>query len=279
MAHPGSAEWTPRRGEALVPGRTVKSALGGSGRSQAFLTWNEGLERTTVVKVLRPDRLNDGGARRRMRREAELLAELDDPRIHRILDRDVEGPLPFIELEFVPGLRLSTVLRRHGRLDDASLIQLGRALAATVDVLHRRQLLHLDVKPRNIIMGPTPRLIDMSIARRFSDVAHIRSPIGTDAYMAPEQCDRARLTSIGPAADLWGIGVTLYQAASTRLPYPRGRRGGSDEERWPQLTHDPVPLRGRVSPRVGSLVTACLAPEPRARPTSSELVDQFHELA
>ncbi len=272
-------DWNLRPGDELVPGRWIQELLGGGERYQAFLTWNDELLCPTVVKILRPDQVDDPAARRTISREGELLRSIDHPYFLRLLGQDTDGERPFIELEFLDGPRLSTLLHRHGILSGEQLFPLGRQLAAAVHYLHRQGLLHLDVKPRNVIMGPVPRLIDLSIVRRIDEVEAIRSPIGTDAYMAPEQCDRTRLSTIGPASDVWGIGVTIYEAASKQLPYPRGRRGGSDLERWPQLEGEVAPLPSKVPRSVAAAVMPCLERDPARRPTPEELFESFDDLA
>lgn len=272
-------DWKLKVGDELVPGRRIQESLGGGIRYQAFLIWNEDLLAPTVVKILRPDLVDDEGARRSIAKEGELLRRIDHPYFMRLLAADTDGPAPFIELEFLDGPRLSTLLRRHGVFVGEQLYPLGRQLAAAIHYLHKQGLLHLDVKPRNIIMGPVPRLIDLSIARRFDEVPGLRSPIGTDAYMAPEQCDRALLHTIGPTTDVWGVGVTVYEAATRALPFPRGRRGGTDEERWPQLVHEPEPPHVKVPARVAGVIMSCLERDPGNRPSPLELFDAFDELA
>src|SRR5918992_2183931 len=220
-------DWPLQRGDELVPGRRIKSSLGGGKRSQVFLTWNERLLCPTVVKVLRPDAVDLPRARRAIRSEARVLRRIDHPSFIRLFASDIDGPRPFVELEFLDGPRLSSLVSRHGVLLAEQLYPLARQLAAALHYLHGEGYVHLDVKPSNVIMGPVPRLIDLSIARRLERVASLRSPLGTDAYMAPEQADRDNLASVGPASDVWGLGVTLYEAAAKRLPFPGSRRDGS----------------------------------------------------
>lgn len=272
-------DWKLKAGDELVPGRRIQEALGGGIRYQAFLTWNEDLLAPTVVKILRPDLVDDDSSRRSIAREGKLLQEIDHPYFMRLLAADTDGERPFIELEYLDGPRLSTLLRRHGVFVGEQLYPLGRQLAAAVQYLHKQGLLHLDVKPTNIIMGPVPRLIDLSIARRMDEVPKLRHQLGTDAYMAPEQCDRSLLHTIGPATDVWGIGVTVYEAATKQLPFPKGTRGGTDEERWPQLVHDPAPPHHKVKDRVASVIMSCLERDPANRPTPLELFDAFDDLA
>lgn len=272
-------DWKLKVGDELVPGRRVQESLGGGIRYQAFLTWNEDLLAPTVVKVLRPDLVDDEGARRSIAKEGDLLRNIDHPYFMRLLASDPDGARPFIELEFLDGPRLSTLLRRHGAFGGEQLFPLGRQLAAAIHYLHKQGLLHLDVKPRNIIMGPVPRLIDLSIARRFDEIPTLRSPLGTDAYMAPEQCDRALLHTIGPATDVWGVGVTAYEAATRQLPFARSHRDGTDEERWPQLVQPPQPPHSKVPARVATLLMSCLERRPADRPSPLQLFEAFDELA
>jgi len=272
-------DWKLKVGDELVPGRRIQEALGGGIRYQAFLTWNEDLLAPTVVKILRPDLVDDDASRRTIAKEGKLLRQIDHPYFMRLLAADTDGPKPFIELEYLDGPRLSTLLRRHGVFVGDQLYPLGRQMAAAIHYLHKQGLLHLDVKPKNIIMGPVPRLIDLSIARRFDEVPNLRNPLGTDAYMAPEQCDRALLQTISPATDVWGVGVTVYEAATRQLPFPKPRRGGTDEERWPQLVNEAEPPHRKVPSRVASVVMACLERDPEKRPSPLELFDAFDDLA
>jgi serine/threonine protein kinase len=128
-------------------------------------------------------------------------------------------------------------------------------------------------------MGAPPRLIDLSIARSVEAAGMIERPIGTDAYMAPEQAGPDRFATIGPAADVWGLGVTLYEAASKQLPFRRGDPGADGAERWPQLRDDPAPAPEKVPPPLAALLASTLERDPANRPTPAELFDAFDELA
>jgi serine/threonine-protein kinase len=121
-------------------------------------------------------------------------------------------------------------------------------------------------------MGAAPRLIDLSIAHSFEQLAHLRSPVGTDAYMAPEQCDPARFGEIGPPADVWGLGVTLYEALTRARPFAEGR------ERFPQLHDAPAPLGDGVPPALAAAVMACLERRPADRPTAGQVADELEPM-
>jgi eukaryotic-like serine/threonine-protein kinase len=273
------ASWEFATGDEIVPGRTAQALLGGGVRYEAYIAFNQRLMTPTVIKILRPNVCGDDRALRSMAGEGHTLARLQHPGLTRLFDIDVDGERPFLELEYVDGPRLSTLIRRHGRLNPEQAFPLARHLAATLHFLHGEGILHLDVKPANIIMGPVPRLIDLSVARRIERVHLLNGFVGTDAYMAPEQADPELWYTIGPESDTWGLGATLYQALAKRLPYARGRREATGTERFPQLAEPPAPLDpNRHSPPMAETVMACLRRDVAERPTAAELFERFDEL-
>jgi serine/threonine protein kinase len=174
-------------------------------------------------------------------------------------------------LEFLDGPRLSTLIRRFGVIVE-QLLPLALELCSALHYLAARGYVHLDVKPKNVIMSAPPRLIDLSVATRLEDVGSLASPTGTDAYMAPEQCVPERFAEIGPAADVWGLGVTLYEAISGSLPFPAGDPEAiSPAERFPQLEASPAPLGRDVPADLAELIAGCLERRPEARPAAVEL--------
>jgi serine/threonine protein kinase len=272
--------WEFATGDDIVPGRTSQSLLGGGERYEAYVAWNERLRTPTVLKILRPTVADDERARRSMANEGRLLARLQHPGLTRLFDMDLDGERPFIELEYLEGPRLSTLIRRHGRLNPEQAFPLARQLAATLDYLHAEGVLHLDVKPSNVIMGPVPRLIDLSVARPADRADLINGFVGTDAYMSPEQADPAGWHTIGPKSDTWGLGATLYHAVAKRIPHSPGRHDGTGADRFPQLIEKAVPLDARRhSTGLSEVIMSCLERSPLARPDVGELFDRFDELA
>jgi serine/threonine protein kinase len=272
--------WGLESGEEIVPGRTVQMLLGGGTRYEAYVTWNQRLMAPTITKILRPDSVADERARRSMAHEGELLARFQHPGLTRLFDMDPMGERPYLEIEYVDGPRLSTLIRRHGRLNPEQAFPLGRQLAATLHYLHTEGVVHLDVKPSNVIMGPLPRLIDFSVARA-TERAHLTNGfVGTDAYMSPEQADPGGWATIGAKSDTWGLGATLYHAVAKRLPHSRGRHDAMGAERFPQLVEEPAPLDPmRHSPGLSEVVLSTLRRDSASRPSMAELFDVFDELA
>ena len=275
-APPEESRWQFEEGDEIAPGRTAVKLLGGGFRYEAYLAWDDHLHNLVVAKVVRPGLVDDRRTLRGLASEVEMLERLNHPVLLRAFDAVLDGPRPHVVLEHLEGPRLSSLVRRYGPLPPEQLIPLGLQLAAAAHYIAREEIVHLDIKPSNIIMGAPARLIDLSVALPLSECEDIGSPVGTDAYMAPEQTRTDRSLPVGPPADVWGIGATLYRAATGHKAF-----GDNDtdsevpEERWPQLSRDPEPLQARIAPAVAEAIMDCLRHDPGARPTAAEVAARF----
>ena len=266
--------WDLDEGDAIAPGRTVLKGLGGGSRFEFFLVWDERMHAICVAKVLRPDQADSERALRDLEVEADLLDELAHPVIVRGFDADLDGEFPHVLIEHLEGPSLRRLLRRGGPLPPEQLLPLALHVAGALHYIEQAGFVHLDVKPDNIIMGVPPRLIDLSIARTIERAAESRGPIGTDAYMAPEQCVADPPEPMGPPADVWGLGATLHHCVSGERPFPRpkeARRDPDPDVRFPQLHSDPQPLPNHVDADVAELIDEMLSPARADRPTAAEV--------
>ena len=252
--------------------------LGGGTAYEAYLAFDEILHAPVVAKVVRPDLVDDPATLRGLEREAQMLADLAHPAIVRRFGVQLDGPRPHLILENLDGPRLSTLVREHGALPVQQLLPLALELASALHYLRVRDVVHLDVKPSNVIMGAPARLIDLSIARRTEAAAALDDVVGTDDYLAPEQADPQGYGVPSPASDVWGLGATLYHAACGYAPYAPGREGDALEVRYPQLTNRPRPMPYFVEVEVAELVYRCMAPDPGDRPTPREVAQAVEPL-
>ena len=267
------ASWGFAEGDEIAPGRSVLRVLGGGNRFEVMLVWDDRLFAIMVAKVLRPDQVDSSKALRELREEAEALERLAHPVLVRGYDAILEGPHPHVLIEHLEGPTLRRLLRKGGPLGQEQLLPLAAHVAAALHYMHEEGWVHLDTKPDNIVMGVPPRLIDLSIACTFEDAARITGSIGTDPYMPPEQCAPERFPGqIGPPADVWGLGATLYHAVSGKRPYPRPKGASESEERevrFPQLVHEPEYLVD-VPAALRELIESMLAFDPAERPTAAQ---------
>jgi serine/threonine protein kinase len=254
--------WGLQEGDELAPGRSMLRRIGGGRRCETLLVWDEHRLAVLVAKVLRPDQTRSPAALADLEHEAALLARLGHPVVVRGFGAVLDGRFPHLVLEHLEGPTLAELIEGHGALALEQLLPLGLHVASALHYLAAEDVLHLDVKPSNVVMGAPPRLIDLSVARTTAEATRLRSPLGTDAYMAPEQC--APDGRIGPPADVFGLAATLFHAVAGGKPF------APDGERFPQLRRAPEPLPRRTPPALAELLRAGLDAEPAARPTAAE---------
>jgi eukaryotic-like serine/threonine-protein kinase len=262
--------WTLAKGEAIAVGLDSVRRLGGGKAFEAYLAWDARRHALVVAKLVRPHLAGDPRTVAALGREAAALDRLSHPVLPRLFGARLEGDRPHIVLELLDGPRLSTVIRRY-RPSVEQVLPLALQLCSALHYLSEEGWVHLDVKPSNVILSSQPRLIDLSIARTVEDARRLASPAGTDRYMAPEQCVRTSFHRIGPATDMWGLGVTLYEALSRTRPFPDASPGASGRDRYPQLETEPAALQGDVPQGLADLVMQCLERDPESRPSASEL--------
>jgi eukaryotic-like serine/threonine-protein kinase len=264
-----SARAPLRPGTEIAPGYEVLEHVHRSNLLDVYDAWSRERECRCVIKKLRPDRASDGRARRSLLAEGRLLERLSHPGIVRGYET-LSSPLPFAVMETLTGETLAHLIDRRRRLGGRELAFLGLHLASAVGYLHRNGYVHLDLKPSNIVAeAGRAKLIDLSIARR---PGRVRAGVGTWCYMAPEQ---ARGGPVDERADVWGMGVVLWEAALGDTPF------ADDSVEYPQLEGRAPALRGlrRLPAPLMRTIDGCLEPDPGARPTLPELRSALEPLA
>jgi serine/threonine protein kinase len=270
---PAGPSWGFAEGDRIWGDVSALRLLGRARRYEAYLAWHDAMLTTVVVKILRPDRAGDRTALEGLADEARALRELVHPGLPRGFDQVLDGPRPHLVLEFLEGPRLSTLIRRYP-LAVEQVIPLAVQLASAVHFMGARRWVHLDVKPKNIIMGAPPRLIDLSVAHTIEDAAALDVQVGTDAYMAPEQIEPGKRGIPGPPSDVWGIGMSAFEALTGELPFGRS----TEDDRFPQLHRDRMSFPRDVPRPLADVMAAMLARDPSARPTARELAESLEPL-
>lgn len=257
-------------GAVLAPGYSVLGHLSRGRELDVYDVWSEARDCRCIAKLLRPD-LSERERERaseRLEQEGALLARLAHPHIVRAYET-LPGPL--VILETLDGETLSYTIRvRRRRLPATEIAWLGLHLCSAAHYLHGQGLLHLDIKPSNVIdqLGRA-RLIDLSLARPPGPVP---AGVGTAQYLAPEQ---AAGSEAGPPADVWGIGATLWAAATGRRPFAVPEPG----EPYEQLTRSapPVGTLRRLPRALRGAIDGALAHAPADRPSVRELTARIEE--
>jgi serine/threonine protein kinase len=250
-----------------APGYRVIEHLSRTRRLDTYEVYSEERACSCVAKTLRPDRRGDARARAALLAEGERLIAFTHPHIVRGYEVLTEPEVVAI-METLDGETVAHLIDRHEHgLPVADVAWLGIHLASALRYLHRHGLLHLDVKPANVVAdGGRAKLIDLSLAR---PPGRYRAGLGTWCNLSPEQ---ARGTDLGPAADVWGLGTVLYEAATGEAAFD-----GDDE--YPQLVAPAPSVSGRVPDPLAEAIDACLAPEPADRPGLDDLLERLRPLA
>lgn len=229
-----------------------------------------------VVKAPRPDRVDDHVLLGRLQREGRLLYRLMHPHILRGYEL-LPSPVPAVVTETLRGETLSHLLDATTRLSATEAAVLGLQLCSAAAYLHDQGYLHLDLKPSNIVIDAGRAIVvDLSIAQKPGP----GSPgLGTWCYLAPEQ---AVGEPLGPAADVWGIGVVLFEALTGRAAFDgeeddKGSFTTTDEgnpDVYPQVVARAPrigTLRRRLPASLAAIVDRCLEPDAASRPSVCEL--------
>jgi len=272
------SSWEFEEGAEIAPGRAILKTIGGGNRYEVCLVWDEALFALGVAKVLRPDQAEEEKALRDLALEVEALAALAHPTLVRSFGAVLDGPHPHVLIEHLDGPSLRRLIKRDGAIGLEQLLPLAAHVAGALQYMAQSGYVHLDVKPDNIVMGLPPRLIDLSIARTLERAERTKGPLGTDPYMAPEQCVEDRsFGPIGPAADSWGLGATLFHAVAGEKPFPPGA-GDAGPERFPQLEQAPGPLPAHAPAELQDLIMELLERDAAARPSCGEAVERLQPL-
>lgn len=229
----------------------LRRQLGKGGCGIVFLAYDPKLRREVALKVPRPEMLMNPDAKRRLKLEALAASEFDHPNLVPVYEWGEVGPLCFIATAYCPGQTLAAWLDRQAfPVPVRQAARLVATLADAVQHAHDRGVLHRDLKPNNVILQEmkveendepsggsvqmrgahyVPRIVDFGLAklaeRGGPSETGTRQILGTPKYMAPEQA-QARREDIGPPADVYALGVLLYELVTGRAPYD----GASDVE-------------------------------------------------
>jgi eukaryotic-like serine/threonine-protein kinase len=245
-------------------------ALGGY--AAVFRGIDERSQRPVAVKIPLLGALADDPARQRLRREALALRSLAHPGVPAFLDLGSQNGIDFLVTEYVEGPTLAARLREGGPLDEAATRSFGLEIGAVLTEIHRRGIVHCDLKPSNIVLSPggPVKLLDFGQAHLSEDDAGAPLPAGTLPYLAPERLQRQ---PPDPRADLWSLGVLLYELATGARPF---RGDTSDRIVHTILSEPPRPPSSR-SPRLSAsfdriLLKALEKDRDRRYPTAEEML-------
>ncbi|MBT8226238.1 MAG: protein kinase [Dactylosporangium sp.] len=231
-----------------------------------------------AIKVINPGLVGDEEFRSRFAAEVEILKTVTGSRVARLERANLDDDPPWLAVIFVPGRSLQRQVEEAGPLDLRSGAMLGALIVDGLRSVHEAGLVHRDLKPANIMLGPSgPIVIDFGLARLGEPDSHVTAtgqPVGTLAYMSPEQARGER--DITTATDVYALGATLVYALARHTVYPQANpvamlRRIDDPADLPDTAGVPAELK--------PLVDGMLGYEPSARPSLDEVFRRLVEVA
>ena len=255
-----------------IPGYDVEALLGRGGMGIVYKARHMRLNRPVALKMLIAGAYAGPHERARFQREAEAVAGLRHANIVQVYDVGDHEGCPYFTMELLEGGSLAQTLAGTPQPARQAAALLA-TLAEAVQVAHRGGIVHRDLKPANILLTPdgTPKIADFGLARHFDEGPALTlsgTRLGTPSYMAPEQVI-GKAGTIGPAADIYALGVLLYEVLTGRPPF----RGETAAETERQVIHDEPVSPSRLNPKVPrdleTICLKCLSKEPARRYASA----------
>jgi serine/threonine protein kinase len=237
------------------------------------------LGRVVALKTLRGEHASEPDHVQRFEREMRAVARLDHPNIVRIYDVGQLQNQPYYTMPYLPGGSLAG--QRQRLFDDPqAAVAVIEKIAVAVHYAHEHGVLHRDLKPGNVLLDERgePLVCDFGLAKLQEpgvELTYTGAVLGTPAYMAPEQA-AGRSAQIGPASDVWSLGVMLYELLTGRRPFVGD---GTDEvKRKIQTDEPPAPraLRPELDTSLEAVLCTCLEKDPARRyPSAAALAEDL----
>ena len=257
----------------LVAGKyKILEELGRGGMGIVYKAEDIKLKRTIAIKFLSPDLLGGPDHRARFLREAQTASALNHPHICTIHEVAEEEEKPYIAMEYVSGLSLSS-LTRSKLMPTADILRYGVQIAGALEHAHGRGIIHRDLKTANIMITQESgaKILDFGLAKQLENKAQREAALsqtplteagslmGTMHYLAPEVL---RGEAAAPQSDIWAFGVILYEMAAGKLPFD----GRTSFELTSTILRDAPPLLpSRVPAPLAAVVERCLEKDPSRR--------------
>jgi outer membrane protein assembly factor BamB len=249
----------------------VLGVLGAGGMGQVYLGADGNV--LVAVKVVHPGLTSDERFRVRFAREVEAGRRVRGPWTAAVVDADPQARLPWLATEYIPGVPLNRAVTTTGPLPPGVVAALAAHLARALVDIHAAGLVHRDIKPGNVLLGPAHALlIDFGISHAQDDTRMTSTGyvIGTPAFLSPEQAEGTEPTT---ASDVFSLGGVLVWAATGRGPF-----GDGNPVALLRRIRTADPELGALTEPVRELAAQCLRRDPAARPTAAQVVERLDHL-
>ncbi len=257
--------------EKILGGRyAIQDKIGTGGMAIVYRGHDTVLGRVVAVKTMLPQYAADQSFAARFKQEAQAAAALQSPYIVNVYDWGKDDDTYYIVMEYLRGTDLKSGIRKHGALAPRKVAQIGSQIAQALNIAHRHDIIHRDIKPQNIMVQPDGniKVMDFGIARaKNSHLTADNSVLGTAHYVSPEQTQGKAL---GATSDIYSLGIVMYEAATGKVPFE-----GDDaiSVALKQVNEEPVlpsEVNPNVDPSLQAIIMKCMQKDPQDRFQSAE---------
>jgi beta-lactam-binding protein with PASTA domain/tRNA A-37 threonylcarbamoyl transferase component Bud32 len=254
---------------SVIDGRyRIIGHVGSGGMADVYQAEDTHLGRTVALKLLYRRFAQDQEFVERFRREASAAAALQHPNVVSVYDRGEYDGTYYIAMEFCEGRSLKEVITREAPLELQRAIELTKTILLAARFAHRRGVIHRDLKPHNVIIGPGGagdgvKVADFGIARAgASEITEVGAIMGTAQYLSPEQ---AQGHAVNEASDLYSVGVVLFEMLTGRAPFEGDSAVAIALKHVNQPPPSPREFRPEIPPELEAVVLKALAKRPDDR--------------
>lgn len=252
-------------GRTLNDRYEITERVGLGGMAEVYRANDKVLGRMVAVKVMLPQYAADPTFTQRFRQEAASAAKLQSPYIVSIYDWGLDDETYYIVMEFLRGTDLKTAIKERGFINQRKAAEIGSQVAQALSVAHSANIIHRDIKPQNIMIQPDGniKVMDFGIARAGdAGLSQTATVLGTAHYVSPEQ---AQGKDLGPASDIYSLGVVLYEATTGKLPFDGQDAVSVAVKQVKEIPAPPRTINPDIDPSLEAIIMKALEKDPAAR--------------
>ena len=247
----------------------ITERVGVGGMAEVYRAQDTVLGRSVAIKVMLQRYAEDEAFSQKFKQEAAAVANLSSPYIVNVYDWGQDSGTYYIVMEYVRGTDLKTGIKQRGALNQRKVAEIGSQVCQALQVAHKQDIIHCDIKPQNIMVQPdgNVKVMDFGISKAKNSLeAKSSTVLGTAHYISPEQAQGKELT---PASDIYSLGIVLFEAATGTLPFD-----GPDAVSVATMqVQNEAPLPGdinpKLDPRLEAIIVRAMQKDPRKRYASA----------
>ena len=292
------------KAEPVGPGRVIAGyevieEINRGGMGVIYKARQPGVNRLVALKIITPGKLDQPGTRGRFKREVRASGRMNDPCIVTIYQTELDGPIPFVAMEYVAGIDLLRLVKQTGPLPVTDVVYYARQVAEGLQHAFEVKLVHRDIKPSNLMISPSPlapmegrtgklprvKILDMGLARLLEadpdpETDDLTLPgvfVGTPDYVSPEQADNPRAADT--RSDLYSLGAAMYFCLTGEVPFPGKTLAAKLRKQLSEPPPSAAAKRSDVPVAVDAVIRKLMALEPNDRfQTPGELIATLDEI-